>query len=164
ISSQYPHNNILKDNDIYMKKLNTHHYDGQLHTLYREIEGMVKDPPSLETTYQEISELINSLLADDKKARKDTHNILNILRTSTGTSANYDGSNNINVDKLLPLVWACVKEYDNSAKIIFLEQIQEMRNGLCPQGRTTRLIQLVEIPTKSPSEPSTKLSPEVEKI
>jgi hypothetical protein len=149
-----------------MKKLNTHHYDGQLNTLYREIESMVKDPPSLETTYQEITELINTLLADNKKVRKDTQNILNILQTSTGTPANYDGSNNINVDKLLPLVWACVKDYDNSAKMIFLEQIQEMKNGLCPQGRTTRLIQLVEIPTQppseSPSEPSTQPPSEAE--
>jgi hypothetical protein len=143
-----------------MKKLNTHHYDGQLYTLYQEIEGMVKDPiPSLETTYQEISELINTLLADNKKSRKETHNILNILRTSTGTPANYDSSNNINVDKLLPLVWTCVKKYDNSAKLIFLEQIQEMKNGLCPQGRTTRLIQLVETPAQPPTTQETPTQP-----
>jgi hypothetical protein len=31
--------------------------------------------------------------------------------------------------------------------MIFLEQIMEIKNGPCPQGRTTRLIQLVETTT-----------------
>lgn len=130
-----------------MRKLDTHFYDGQLHDLYQQIISLTPTPISLETAYQEIAELINTSLSPT--TRQQTHQVLNILKNDRDKSANYDTANRINVDHLLPLVWTKVREYDTSGKLLFLEQLREMRGGLCAQGRTTRLIQMVEIPVPS---------------
>lgn len=139
-----------------MRKLNTHFYDGQLHDLYQQIISLTPTPVSLETAYQEIIILINTL--ESAKVRQQTHQVLAILKNDRNKSANYDTANRINVDHLLPLVWTKVREYDTSAKLLFLEQLREMRGGLCAQGRTTRLIQMIEIPVPPKiDEPSPKV-------
>jgi hypothetical protein len=140
-----------------MRKLNTHFYDGQLQPRYQEIVNAITNPIPLETTYQEISVLIKTL-PTSPKTKQRAHQIINILKTDSGKPANFDSRNQIHVDQLLPLVWTRVKEYDDSAKRIFIEQLAEIQGGLCPQGRTTRLIQMVELqpPPLKPTEPSSE--------
>jgi len=127
-----------------MGKLNTHFYDGHLQPRYQEIINAIPNPIPLETTYQEISDLIRTLHTSPRTKHR-AHQILNIIKNDRGKPANYDPKNQIHVDQLLPLVWTKVKEYDDSAKKLFVEQLGEIQGGLCPQGRTTRLIQMVEL-------------------
>jgi hypothetical protein len=128
-----------------MNKLNTHFYDGKLKERYQEIQASIpqsEELPTLEVCYKEIFQLIR-----EQKAKKGqtAAGVLNKLKSQTGNPANHDTRSNIRVDDLLPLVWYHVRGYDQSAKRLFVEQIAEMRGGMCPQGRVTRLIQMVEL-------------------
>ena len=130
-----------------MRKLNTHFYDGQLHPRFVEIQTIIKNPLSLDQTYKEIALLIDNKLKQKPKQRQQAMMILQRLQTDRGKSANHDQKNHIHVDQLLPLVWTCVKEYDESGQSLFLEQLIEIQGGMCPQGRTARLLQMVELPS-----------------
>jgi len=62
------------------------------------------------------------------------------------SSNNYDDKNKIRVELLLPKVWENVKKGDESLHYLFYEQISDIVTaGPCSQGRTTRLIQFLNI-------------------
>ena len=128
-----------------MRKLNTHFYDGQLHPRFLEIQSAILNPLSLDQSYVEIIQLIDTTLENTSK--QQATKIIQQLKTDRGKPANYDSKNQIHLDLLLPLVWTCVKEYDFSGKSLFLEQLIEMKGGMCPQGRVARLLQMVELPS-----------------
>ncbi len=123
-----------------MKKLNTHYYDGKLHPRFIQLQESLKNTklPTLNQCFIEINQLINSSKLS-KSQKKIAINMLNKLKSKQG---NYDQKNNIHVHQLLPLIWSKVKNYDQSAQSIFLEQLIDINNGQCPQGRVARLIQL----------------------
>jgi len=129
-----------------MGKLNTHFYDGKLNPRFLEIQKSIPNPLPLEQTYREIKALINTTFTDQPQRKKQALAIIKRLKNDRGKVANHDQKNKIHVDQLLPLVWTQVKEYDATAKLLFLEQLIEIRGGMCPQGRTTRLIQMIELP------------------
>jgi methyltransferase-like protein len=57
----------------------------------------------------------------------------------------YDPSNKIYVFDLLYIVEDLCRKYEDCSDIIkvLVEQLEDMSTGLCPQGRTTRLYQIV---------------------
>lgn len=133
-------------------KLNTHFYDGKLKERYSELQQKV----NLKETFpdsdniigdciKEIRDFFKQLGKGKKQKLLGSMNILNILERDIGKPPNNDTKNNIKVDDLLPLVWARVRKYDECGKILFLEQMMEIKNGMCSQGRTTRLIQMADI-------------------
>lgn len=125
-----------------MRKLNTHFYDGQLNPRFLEIQKAIPNPLSLDQTFQEIINLINQ---QKPKQKQQATRIIQRLKADRGKPANHDQKNQIHVDQLLPLVWTRVKEYDHTGQSLFIEQLIEIQGGMCPQGRTARLLQMVEL-------------------
>lgn len=124
-----------------MEKLNTHYYDGKIKQKYLTIKSSFNQQPlDLETSLHEIEELIGKNIKNEK-IKQQTLRMLNLFK---GTSGNYDRANDIDARELIRYVWTRVREYDSSGQQLFLEQLREIKNGTCPQGRTTRLIQLIE--------------------
>lgn len=111
-------------------KTDTHYYDGLIdNTLkYNNIINI-----------DDKKQVINQLLKYINNPI--SLHVLNILIKDIGTCNNYDNTNNLNVDDLLCL---CVQHMNNREFINELElQLSDMINGLCPQGRTHRLYQLL---------------------
>lgn len=72
----------------------------------------------------------------------EPNDIMEVLLNDLGTPANFDSSNNIWADDLLVL---CLPHLDNpDFREAMTEQLNDMRTGFCPQGRTHRLYQLVK--------------------
>ncbi len=81
-----------------------------------------------------------------EKARAMIDVIINDMKHSNGTktSKNYDASNKVNCTDILASI---LNKADHEFVIPVLdEQLEDMYNlGQCPQGRTTRLIQLYNL-------------------
>lgn len=60
-----------------------------------------------------------------------------------GQTANYDYSNNISADDLLNFIYLYETENVDELLDMLCIQFNEMISGLCPQGRTHRLFQVV---------------------
>lgn len=70
--------------------------------------------------------------------------ILNILIQQIGTPANSDPVNRICVDELLLRLYNLKVEDPDSFEDTVLEtQLHEMATGMCPAGRTIRLVQVL---------------------
>jgi hypothetical protein len=141
----------------YMKKLNTHYYDGKLKERFHEIRESVPksvELPSLSICYQEMDVLICS--TTNLRTRRIANKVMRTLEADTGSAKNHDATSDINVDDLIPLVWYYVRNYDISGKDLFIEQIAEIQGGMCPQGRVARLIQMVELPPKENTDEQNK--------
>ncbi len=67
--------------------------------------------------------------------------VLEIIVNDIGTMNNYDPSNDLNVDDIL---YACWDYHEDQHFLnLFEEQLYDMQSGLCSQGRTHRLYQLL---------------------
>jgi hypothetical protein len=122
------------------KSLDTHFYDGKLHTRFTLLKDELKDKdlPSIDLCKDSFLNLINISNLNPKQK------IIAINMTNLLFSKNdIDTTNNIAIYDLIPLVWFKVKDYDDSAKKLFLEQLIDINKGQCIQGRVARLIQLV---------------------
>lgn len=124
--------------------LQTHSYDGKLGVftdvspLKEEIKS-ASDVPR-EEKLKKFRDLVNEL--KDKINFGSLHCLSTIIRdfelrgkdkTSNG---NWDPANNLFADDLL---WLCCQNKD---AVQLLEiQLEDMVTGMCPQGRTTRLLQ-----------------------
>lgn len=126
-----------------VQKLDTHYYDGKIRWKFEQLVAKQVGSINQLTLDQceiEIKELIEQKLIGIKKAIG-----LKMLELLVGEIGNWDSSNQINVHELLPLVWNIVRNYDDSGKLLFLEQLCDINGGQCPQGRVTRLLQLIEL-------------------
>jgi len=134
-----------------MEKTNTHNYDGKLSlakkSLSSELTRASKIPKSgkLEA-FARIKVILQRFSGFTPPA---THCFETIFRTfstegriSRGT--NYDPTNDLHADDLLYLCYEKLEDGRNKdfAQGLLL-QLQEMAGGLCAQGRTTRLFQLL---------------------
>lgn len=117
-----------------MNKLNTHYYDGKLKERYKKL----KETTVSDLTFSETIKEIENLVKENPRAKQ----IINLFKSPHG---NYDRANDIHIKDLLPLIWQHVKTYDESGKKLFIEQIIDIHNGKCPQGRTTRLLQCITL-------------------
>ena len=128
-----------------MNKLETHNYDGRLSKVIttkkniseKEFEIFIKCLVEINTFLK-----LDSFFNTESKinAKKSIHLLAN------DRANNYDEKNRIHVELLLPIIWNKVKKHNDSTIYqAFIEQISDIMNGSCPQGRTTRLIQLLLI-------------------
>lgn len=117
----------------------THHYDGKLQGLIKEIFDKIPiENPNMENIYNQIRELSLSL-----KFTRHNQVIQALGLFENDKQNNYDPTNKVSVEDILPRLWIIVEKWEDSAKLIFLEQIADVVNGSCSQGRTTRLFQLI---------------------
>lgn len=83
---------------------------------------------------------------DDLKKRLSSISPLAQSNFNTIASENvYDPSNNIHVFDLLYIIEDVCRKYEDCSDIIkaLTEQLEDMSTGMCPQGRTTRLYQII---------------------
>lgn len=133
-----------------MRKLNTHFYDGKLKEKYHKLKESFdhEEALPLNQCWNEIQQLI--IKHTNKKRRGQALFVLNKLK---GQAGNYDNANQIHVHELVPYAWTRIRKYDQSGQLLFLEQLIDITRGMCPQGRVTRILQVVEDPIPPKNEP-----------
>jgi len=118
-------------------QVNTHFYDTKLKELYQHMLELdnkaLQKPLPLKVTVAEIRSSAHDC------DRGKLNRVLSMLESNDIN--NYDPANNIHVHDLLPRVWRFVKNYEDTARAGFYEQLIDILSGSCSQGRTTRLIQ-----------------------
>lgn len=105
--------------------MNVHLFDGEIDTSHLVINV-------IDTDVKKLLDCKLSLIAKRN---------LEILIKAIGTKSNYDASNKIDGDQLL---YMCLNYVDNEHFVNNLNvQLEDMSTGLCAQGRTHRLYQLL---------------------
>lgn len=131
------------------ESLNTHFFDGKMSAVISSIQPEIDRVQSLSQTEKSkgFAELEAKL-----RASSDIGSYPNALRCfsaiasdfASGRRGNYDSANKLNAEDLLYLLYEKIvleknEEYEN----LTLVQLDEMISGLSPQGRTTRLLQVL---------------------
>lgn len=129
-----------------MENLNTHHYDGKIGDLYKKMT-LVQDNNDDYKTYDKSEKKIFDEISDSLQHFTTDRNILlGILKMLkmlvTDRNNNYDRANDIDALDILCRTWYYVRKEKNEDRKTFFEQIYEINNGSCPQGRTTRIFQI----------------------
>ena len=107
--------------------MNTHIFDGKYDPLV--IQNLLIDLPN------DIKCLVDRVNSNIAK------NILNTMINDNHSTPNYEPQSGLYADDLLKL---CCKFANNQDFIEELEiQLLDMQSGMCPQGRVTRLYQLL---------------------
>ncbi len=126
-----------------MSKLDVHTYDGELGKNYLDlVEWDVKyliNSPDFATCMEEIKQYILTLPPKLQDLGKKIYLIL-----MDDQRNNYDPSNKIKVEDILPRVWRFYRHNkDPNDKFVFMQQFLDISRGTCPQGRAgARLYQL----------------------
>lgn len=112
----------------------THTYDGTLGTIYRQIHEVPQ--MTFEHALHQIEAWLEQSLIKDKQ---HIYRAIHLIRFDP--RGNYDSTNQIHVEELLPRVVANVKDFEPSGIDLFLHNLGEISElGSCAQGRTTRLL------------------------
>lgn len=106
----------------------THSYDGKWGDNYRKIIANIEPDISFIQAVYEIQSR-----SSDPRVSEVSRIIL--------AGGNYDHSNRVDFCEMLPIVWSLVK--DSPLESLFYEQYMDILNGSCPEGRSTRLYQVL---------------------
>ena len=120
---------------------NVHGYEHHLKDIYQKcclLDKKIYKP--FDVVVKEVKQFINDYKCEDLMRKKALSTIDMILKDKTKKN-NYDGTNQIKVEILLPQIWSIVQSYEESGKIIFIEQLADIMKGKCAQGRIIRLVQ-----------------------
>lgn len=127
-------------------KLNTHYYDTQLKIQYQELVGkqdknteFLTIPWTKAMVFDEIHAALQKQNLNPNSLQR-TVNMLNLLQKDDRN--NYDPLNNIHTIDILTRTWFFVRTLPKEDQSYFFTQIEEIQDGSCPQGRTTRLFQI----------------------
>ena len=127
-------------------KLNTHYYDTQLKIQYQELVGkqdkntdFLTIPWTKAMVFDEIHAALKNQTLNPNSLQR-TVNMLNLLQKDDRN--NYDPLNNIHTIDILTRTWFFVRTLPKEDQSYFFTQIEEIQDGSCPQGRTTRLFQI----------------------
>jgi hypothetical protein len=121
---------------------NTHSYDGKWEELVQKIKSHpiyfhIKDKSS--TTLLGIyARPLKNLKIEIHRRHPSAKQYMDMILSGSG---NMDPSNN--VDALEMLVFLSLLPPDNDMYDVLTEQLLDMSTGPCPQGRTTRLCQVI---------------------
>lgn len=117
--------------------INTHDYDGKLDT------ELIGDLPTNLPVDEKVG-FIQSILNDEIKNNPRALNSYNVILSGNG---NYDNANKLDA---LDLLWLCCKHAENNKdfKEILIESLADIQFGICSQGRTTRLFQILLLKTE----------------
>jgi hypothetical protein len=123
--------------------LNTHYYDRSLKDGYRELVKKQNETTdylginmSIDTLFNELHDTLDKLRLSDC----DIKDMLELIRNDTKN--NYDPLNDIDTMDILNRTWYYVRKMELGDRIMLFGQIGDIRNGSCPQGRTTRIYQI----------------------
>lgn len=107
--------------------LDTHAYDGHL--------------PAIVVYENEDLTALTQLQTDIEKTNPTVLFFYNEIVKDKYSAANYDPTNGLKAYDLLNFL---AKHRENFELSTLIEQFEDMRTGFCPQGRTTRLYQIVK--------------------
>jgi len=75
---------------------------------------------------------------------KTNRDVYMILVNSIGQPSNNDTVNKLSVDKLLNEIAELSTNIEDSDLVVLEEQLSDMRTGMCPAGRSLRLVQVLK--------------------
>ena len=124
----------------------THHYDGNIKLLYKslveidnvELNNNVSFNNALNEIFTKVESFENGTI--DKVYCKNT-----LYLFENDTQNNYDVTNDIHLEDILTRTWRFVRISDIDILQLFLEQLADVYNGSCPQGRITRIFQFYRL-------------------
>ena len=131
-----------------MEKLNTHYYDTQLKVQYKDLTNIQDSTTDFLTIPWTKDLLFNQLetsleaQVQTPRSKQSTRNMLDLLKRDGDSHSNYDPLNDIHTIDILTRTWYYVRKLSPEDQSHFFTQIQEINDGSCPQGRTTRLFQI----------------------
>jgi hypothetical protein len=124
------------------KLLNTHYYDTQLRDQYKRLSerqnnntDFLSIPWTIDMVFGEMYSSLDKLNMDNT-----VRQMLDLLKRDN--SSNYDQLNDIHTIDILTRTWYYVRKLPIEDHKMLFEQIGEIKNGTCAQGRTTRLFQI----------------------
>lgn len=127
--------------------INTHHYDGILCNLRHLIQSDLDRVANIEksTAFEDLTKIVGSE-NPPPPAVTWLNAIVQCYLTHGRGGENYDSANNMYACDLLYIVYErIVRKDDMSPRYLeeLILQLQDMQTGPCPQGRTTRLFQIL---------------------
>lgn len=133
--------------------LQTHTYDGKLKNVKQVLQSDISRVSQIskrEKLQAFVNLRLNLTLYKEftPKVKRCFDTIYNTFSQSgrVKTSRNYDCTNDVYADDLLFLCYEKVfVEKDSDFARMLILQLEDMNTGLCPQGRTTRLLQILLI-------------------
>ena len=134
--------------------LNVHYYDGQLSASKLEIDQLIDDFSKLGgeekvAAFISLKDKLSSYPTFSINARKNLDTIISdFSRYGRNNGPNYDKVNNLYADDLLLICHKMSEKCEDSHTCenilsILIFQLDEMSSGMCPQGRTNRLLQVI---------------------
>ena len=135
--------------------LNTHDYDGKWLENYIKIKNSYKDKDimSFDETITDIEKELSNFcgkIKDNLLVQFNSYHphIIRCITLLKSKQGNNDSANKVSVEDILPYVWTNIKQFDPDGQFVFYEQLSDIiTSGSCPQGRTTRLFQLMDLIT-----------------
>ncbi len=127
------------------KQLLTHTYDGQLHSIIKEVCGEGWPDVSVKDKQREFKELIEILTSSSYVGKLFAISTIISILGAIGKPANFDPSNKLSADDLLYQICLILEitNYDNETMPVVIEQLADVITaGNCSQGRCTRLFQI----------------------
>lgn len=121
--------------------LNVHGYENQIRETYQRC--LSEDQQSYEP-FNDVAVKIKDLIqlgSFENEIKEKAQKSLQLIVKDQGNKKNKDKTNLIELEILLPRIWAIISQYDISAQAIFVEQLADMSKGSCSQGRNIRLVQ-----------------------
>ena len=126
--------------------INTHDYDSRLSKILTTKHEISKQEFDIFiSTLKEINNFLNQDKSINIQLKINAQKTIHLL--ANDRKNNYDDLNKIHTELLLPLVWTKIKEFDElSIYDSFVEQLSDIIvSGPCSQGRTTRLLQFLNL-------------------
>ena len=124
------------------QKTDTHFYDYKIKDDYNSFlitdKKYLIQPINFDKTLEEILNKIKTFPINNITVTA----LKTLILFNNDKINNYDKSNEIKLEDLLPLTWRFVKNYDRSGIYLFIEQLADIFiNGKCAQGRNVRIYQ-----------------------
>ena len=129
------------------KNLLTHNYDNNISAdIYNKLFPLIIETKKVSgETKLVLFDNLRSLISHDKLAIK--YYDMMVQDYISQNRNNIDPINKVDAIDLLYIISTFCQNNQESVDIIdlFIEQLKDMQTGFCPQGRTIRLIQIINI-------------------
>lgn len=129
--------------------LNLHHFDNKLEDILAHIKYDIQRVHCIknkQTAFAILRDVLMKFSFSMGSAIKSFDIIVETYKKYSDdvTSPNYDTINNLWAEDLLYIIYENIVEDDNTECIdCLMIQLSDMESGMCPQGRVTRLLQII---------------------
>jgi hypothetical protein len=128
------------------EKLNTHYYDGSLKAQFKQLVQIQDAKTDFMKHRWNSNEVLKEIYDNTDKqqlTQQEKYGVERALKLIlSDPRGNYDPVNDINVLEILCRTWYFVRREPVEDQKAFYQQLNEINNGTCSQGRTTRIFQI----------------------